>query len=379
MSYKDTASQGKAKLDQIDRIQEAANSAGRELTAAETEQCNELLADAVAFRHRAEREQLAEGLDDRLRGLGDGERWAENVDRFVPTRTHELADGWGQWGARKLIHHSERSLTAGWAKALEATVGNAASYHGLTTSGTINVPSPVLGAVRDPERPRFVADLLPAVSVSGSVAPYFRQSARTNAAAPVVTGVDKPESSYSIDRKESAIETIAHIVDDVNRADLSDGAFLQQFIESEMMYGLRLAIDNQVMNGTGTPPQLRGILQDTGIQTQTFATDIITSLRKGLTKLQMENFEPNGGRAAPDGRGGARPRQGRGAALLLCRPSGRGSLPGVVRARRRHPGDRAGLGPDGRLQPGRPVRPRGRADRLDGSARVRQEHGHLPL
>lgn len=48
-----------------------------------------------------------------------------------------------------------------------------------------------------------------------------------------------------------------------------------------MLHGLQVAVENQVVNGDGTAPALRGILATSGIQTQAFATDILTSNPQG--------------------------------------------------------------------------------------------------
>jgi HK97 family phage major capsid protein len=162
----------------------------------------------------------------------------------------------------------------------------------FASSGTLNVPAPI-AVGDDPGRPRYVADLLRLEVVTGTVAPYFRETTHTSAANAVATGGLKPESAYGITRIESPLAVIAHLVTGVNRIDLSDAQFLAEFIRGQMLNDLRIEIDDELVNGSA-PPELIGILNTPGILTQAFATDVLTTLRKAATALQLQNFVPNG-------------------------------------------------------------------------------------
>jgi HK97 family phage major capsid protein len=160
------------------------------------------------------------------------------------------------------------------------------------STGTLNVPAPI-AVGDDPGRPRYVADLLRLEVVTGTVAPYFRETTHTSNAAAVATGGLKPESAYSITRIESPLAVIAHLVTGINRIDLSDATFLAEFIRGQMLNDLRIEIDDEIVNGSA-PPELIGILNTSGILTQAFATDILQTLRKARTQLELQNFTPNG-------------------------------------------------------------------------------------
>jgi HK97 family phage major capsid protein len=61
-----------------------------------------------------------------------------------------------------------------------------------------------------------------------------------------------------------------------------------------MFLGLRIAVDDELLNGDGTGAHLEGLLHVSGVQGQTFATDNLTTLRKALTKLQLVFATPTG-------------------------------------------------------------------------------------
>jgi HK97 family phage major capsid protein len=246
----------------------------------------------VAKKDKATAEEVEQGYVhlDRIRELKAEKQKLERrefAQAWVEDFPVRLGDGFDQKGRAAVGQRDDESPFV--IKAMEYF----AQQKTLTTSGTIAVPAPTLDTVRDPERPRFVSDLIPAMPTTGSVEPYYRQTTRTFRAAPVDTATGtKPESDLAVSRIEAAIITVAHLVDGVKKSDLADARWLQDFIGSEMLYGLRLAVDDQIIFGDGAYPEVQGILTAPSVQTQTFATDALTSIRKGLTKLQLESFEP---------------------------------------------------------------------------------------
>lgn len=144
---------------------------------------------------------------------------------------------------------------------------------------------------------------------------YVRQTAHTNAAAPVAeattaaggsadpeTGVItlpagsgvKPEGSWTYERETAVVKTIAEWVPATKRA-LSDVAALEGLINDELRADVAEAEEDQIVSGDGTGENLTGILETDGIQSQAFTTDIFTSVRKAITKAQtVGRVNPNG-------------------------------------------------------------------------------------
>jgi HK97 family phage major capsid protein len=74
---------------------------------------------------------------------------------------------------------------------------------------------------------------------------------------------------------------------------LSDAPVTEQFLVDEMLAGLRRGLEAQILSGDGEGENMTGILNTSGIQLQTFATDALTSIRKAFTKLQSQAYAPS--------------------------------------------------------------------------------------
>jgi HK97 family phage major capsid protein len=85
------------------------------------------------------------------------------------------------------------------------------------------------------------------------------ESSFTNNAAPVAEGAAKPKSDKLFSTTVVPVETIAHYFK-VSRQSYEDLPGLAAQIESNGIYGIALAEDNQLLNGNGTAPALRGFM-----------------------------------------------------------------------------------------------------------------------
>lgn len=116
--------------------------------------------------------------------------------------------------------------------------------------------------------PTRIAALIPTQTIESSVATYYRQSAAASAAAIVAEGGDKPESSPGWEPVEEPVLKIAHWTE-VSTEALADYANFEGIIHEAMIGGLVKTENLQVLSGdgTGTPPNMKGLLNRTGILT----------------------------------------------------------------------------------------------------------------
>lgn len=162
----------------------------------------------------------------------------------------------------------------------------------LVASGSRTTPIELREEVAEQGRvPQSILDVLATRSV-GTTYSFLRQTVRTGNAAPVADGGTKPTSVYTVESVDAKLQVIAHVSEQIGHYAIEDNSNLEAFVESEMLYGLRVALENQVLNGSGTAPALRGILNTSGIQTQAFATNTLTSVRKAITKLESTGYAP---------------------------------------------------------------------------------------
>lgn len=157
---------------------------------------------------------------------------------------------------------------------------------GQQTTSTIVLPDVVPTG-----RPAVsLLDVLPAREVAPSYS-FLRQSARTNNAAPVAEGGTKPTSVVSVVSVENRLRVVAHLSEQIPHYLLSDNAALEKFVADELVWGLQRAVETEVISGDGTGEHFLGILNTSGIVVQAFATNALTSIRKGLTTLDAIGYE----------------------------------------------------------------------------------------
>lgn len=135
-------------------------------------------------------------------------------------------------------------------------------------------------------RPRSVLDVIESQATATPAFRFLRQTSRTNAAAVVARGAVKPTSTYGITPVDRTLQVIAHVSEAIDEYSLVDVPSLTEFVQSELEYGLAVAIENALFNHTGAAGQLHGFAGESGIQIQAYADDLLATTRRGVTKLE---------------------------------------------------------------------------------------------
>lgn len=180
----------------------------------------------------------------------------------------------------------------GWSEAfLKEAAGGTGGFKALVPSGSVVVPSLTAGIARVADRPRSILEMLPVTPLTDTDQySYLRETVRTHNAAPVAVGATKPTSVYSVERVDATAQTVAHLSERIPRQTLADARLLTDYVEGSLREGVLLALESQVVNGNGTAPNLRGMRNTVGIQAQAWATNILITTRKALTKLENINI-----------------------------------------------------------------------------------------
>lgn len=182
-------------------------------------------------------------------------------------------------------------------------------YTGLLT-GAVNTRG--FGRVQfDPSVPRGqranrVRDLFPVATTNANLIDFFRVmgfvenggDGNAGTVAERDSGVFglKPKSSLNFQSAQAPVRTIAHW-EAAHRNVLQDEPQLQSTINNELMYGLALEEDDQILNGNGVGENLLGVLNTPGIQTYTQGGGGETkadALRKAATKSILANYPSTG-------------------------------------------------------------------------------------
>ena len=168
--------------------------------------------------------------------------------------------------------------------------------------------------VTPPTRTKRVRDLFPTRTTTAAVIEYFRQLGFTtldashgvNSASSVAERSGgafgaKPQSSFAFVGEQAPVRTLAHW-EAAHRNVLADEPQLRSIIDNELMYGLRLLEDAQILNGDGVGENLLGVLQTPGIQTYSWSAGLSTpvpdtkadALRRAATLSFLAYYEPTG-------------------------------------------------------------------------------------
>jgi len=169
------------------------------------------------------------------------------------------------------------------------------SLKAITTTDTLPYPMQQPGVVGYATRRPVVADLILQTDTDQPSIIYLEQTLQSFAAATVAEGGTKPESDFGWTRRTVPFEVIAHFAKISNQS-LEDSPAIRDILNQEMVVGLQLAEETQILTGDGSTPNLQGFLTKTGVQTQAKGSDdIFTAFLKALTKVRYT------GRANPDG------------------------------------------------------------------------------
>lgn len=145
------------------------------------------------------------------------------------------------------------------------------------------------------DRPLRIVDLIDRRPLGTNVIEWIEETTLTNNAAETTEGSGKPESTFSLTQKSGTAATIAHFLN-VTRQAAEDDSQMQGYVEGRLSFGLNKRLEDQVLGGNGTAPNLRGILNTSGIGTYTAATTTeaaLISIRKAITVAQLSEYSPD--------------------------------------------------------------------------------------
>jgi HK97 family phage major capsid protein len=116
-----------------------------------------------------------------------------------------------------------------------------------------------------PFPPTTVIGLIPVVNVTAASIRYYQSGTFTGTAGFVTEGAVKPEVQPRWTPVDAPIETLADWTAVTLQA-LDDVPQLRATVDYDLRRAIEVKLDNAILNGTGTPPEIRGILNTSGIQ-----------------------------------------------------------------------------------------------------------------
>jgi HK97 family phage major capsid protein len=258
------------KLDAAAQIKNAADAEGRGLTEAERAKATELITEAKFHKERAANLRANDEISDAI----DGMRGTLNAPtEQAPAGATSIGDAFVKSDGYRTLTDGMKSgrLTGKW------TTGGIELPEFPTKANVTEALSPIVqpsvtgGIVQAAAvalRKLTVADLLMQGTTDSNTVRYMQETTNTNAAAPVAEAGAKPESTITFTQVDELVQKVATFIP-VSDEMLEDVAQIRSYLDNRLALFVRHEEENQLLNGSGTPPALRGILNRVGIQTGT--------------------------------------------------------------------------------------------------------------
>jgi len=155
-------------------------------------------------------------------------------------------------------------------------------------------PNPIAPNVR--QMRLFLRDVLSVQATNLASVPYIREVSPVDyelGASSVMEGAQKPEVVLDWVLDDAPVRKIAAWVP-VTTEIIDDATTLQGYIDGRLAYMLAVREEQQILNGSGTAPQLKGVLQYSDTQNQTFASTLIATIGLGVGKIEAVDGEADG-------------------------------------------------------------------------------------
>lgn len=272
-------------LDKCEEIRKKAEAEKRHLTEEEDGEWKKLMEEV---RHnKAEETRLIE-----FHGLQDEMRSNEPIKPTVKGRAKSIGQAFVESRQYQDMIKSGRYESDAF-ETREVISGDAASAADLV------VPQRVPGIIYEPEQPLRIRDLLAKGRTTSNSIEYVRETLYTSAAASVAESteaseVSKPESTLRFEKESVSVVTLAHWIP-ASRQIVADAPQLADYINTRLIYGLKLEEEDQLLNGEGGG-DLDGLLNNAqAFSEDTEDTDTaIDIIRRAILQVELANYPVSG-------------------------------------------------------------------------------------
>jgi HK97 family phage major capsid protein len=135
--------------------------------------------------------------------------------------------------------------------------------------------------------PIQLTDLIPQTTTSQTAVTYMEETTFVNNAGAIAEGGPYPESALGLEEKSSPVRKVGTWIP-ITDETLEDEPRARSYINNRLPFMVRQRLDALLMSGNGTAPNLRGILNTTGIQTQAKGGDPTPdAVYKAITKIRV--------------------------------------------------------------------------------------------
>jgi HK97 family phage major capsid protein len=158
----------------------------------------------------------------------------------------------------------------------------------------------VAGIITAPDRRLTIRDLLPQLRTESNLVQFASENVFTNNAGPQHNSpadkenVAKNESGITFTLSNAAVATIAHWIP-ASRQILADAPGLAGYIDTRLLYGLKLEEEDQILLGDGSGGNLSGIYTQAATYGRGASNDTkIDTLLKAMLQVALSEYSATG-------------------------------------------------------------------------------------
>jgi HK97 family phage major capsid protein len=170
---------------------------------------------------------------------------------------------------------------------------------GAGIGGQLVAPQFLPGIVPLKFQPLTIADLLAQGTTTSSSISYVIESAFQDLTATVAEKGTKPQLDLTLARRQDNVTKIANVAK-VTDEMFQDAAEFESYLSNRMIFGIQRVEEAQILNGSGTTPNLQGILNRSGLASTVTTTASLTAQKavegifNQITALRATSFvEPD--------------------------------------------------------------------------------------
>lgn len=146
------------------------------------------------------------------------------------------------------------------------------------------IPGLVIPAVT---RPIQVLDIIPSGTTGMAAIKYMEETTRTHASAERAENAAYAASTFALTERSSTVRSIGTSIP-VTDEQLEDVEGVQSYLENRLIFGNRQRLDGQILVGDGIAPNIDGILNNSGLQSQALGGDSVPdAVYKAMTKIRV--------------------------------------------------------------------------------------------
>lgn len=256
---------------------------------------NDLIEKALAAGERAKQAEIQEEADKRNKGRGGRTGGAINDDPMFEGRSmgRQVTEG------EAFEEFAKRGRSGGpyIAEVRNLIGGFTAGAYDSGADGLLPVGSPVMVPGAMQRRRMFIRDLMSVQGTGLRVVPYVRETNATTTetgAAMTSEGSAKTEVTATFENYSAIIEKITAWIPATDEI-LTDAPTLRGYIDTRLSYMLDIREEAQILTGNGTSPNLPGLDNVVGIQTQAaVAGDLPATIGQAIGLIENVDGDATG-------------------------------------------------------------------------------------